>query len=127
MPDHVLHYGAGVVERPGQVRIDDFAPGRRVHIVQRAVALDPGIVDQNSDRSEPALDVGDYLFGAREIPRIRLEGDGHVRQALGGRPISGVGERDFVALRGKLLHDGPSDPATASGYQRDAHFGRFLP
>src|SRR5260370_42080202 len=120
MTDHVLRDGRGVVKRPGLVRIDDVAPSRRVHVVQCAIALDPGVVDQNADRSEPALDVGDYLFGASEIPRIRLEGDRHVRQALGRGPISGVRERDLVALRGTILTERPSDPATSSGYPRDA-------
>src|ERR1700732_4622145 len=52
LPDKVLHQDAAIIECAGQVGVDDFLPGGRIHIMQRAVALDSRIVDQDGDRAE---------------------------------------------------------------------------
>ena len=123
----MLHHRPGIVECAGEIRIDDLPPGQRIHVVQRAVALDTGVVDQDVDRSQPALDVPHHLLGAGEVAYIRLVRGRDGRQALRCRLIAGVSECYLVTGGCELLHDGAADAAAASGDQCDAHFGRFLP
>ncbi len=47
-----------MLNRPAQVGVDNLFPGLRRHLVEHAVARDPGVVDQHIDRPQIRLDLG---------------------------------------------------------------------
>ena len=59
--DHPLGDRAADDEDAGQIVLHHFFEGRLAHFDQRLPALDAGIVDQNVDRPDFALDPGDAL------------------------------------------------------------------
>ena len=57
-------------EHPGEVRPDHLVPGRRIHLEERAAALDPGIVDEDVDRADLRLDASDFGANLRFLRDI---------------------------------------------------------
>src|ERR1700688_4753051 len=90
------------------------------HAVERGVARDAGIVDEDVDRARRGLDLGDARLARREISRVPLEDmdAGLGVEGLGGLVVAGVSRR-HRATRGleRAAYGGP-DPARASGNER---------
>ena len=82
--DHVRQHPCGQMEDARQVRLDDGIPFVRRHLRQRAVAGDPGVVDEDVDAAEMLLDARDGCADGNRIANIATDG---VRLAPGRRDL----------------------------------------
>src|SRR5207302_1931895 len=85
------------------------------------VARDAGVVDQDVDRAELALDALDAVDarrGVRHVPAIDRDA-GLLVEALGGFLVAGVIGGDLVAGGVERLGDRAADAARAASNDRD--------
>ena len=89
---HVVDDVAGQVEGARKIGIDHGAPVFLVHLVQRFVASDTGVVNQDGDATDVCLDVGNVFLTSVEIPDIEfVDGDpGFVFEGVGVVVIAAV-------------------------------------
>ncbi len=123
---HALDHRAGDVEHRVEIGVDDLVPLLGGHAVERGVAGDAGVVDQDFHRPQRRLDLADE--GARVLGR------GHVALEQGNLVALRLhallpGARLFfvaivagnpMALVGQAFADGGTDAAGAAGDQCDA-------
>ena len=105
-------------ERPFQVRGDDRVPVALLHLQERGLVVDAGVVDEDVDprpalerRRDDALDV----LGDGDVGRVResapAEDDGLLEGLEGAAHAHDVG-----ALGGETLGDGAPDSAAGAGH-----------
>ena len=88
------------------------------HAQQQRVARDAGVGDDDLDRAELRLDLGEGGVDRCGIGHVGADGEGSVRALAGAG-----GDGDAVALRHELLGDGEADAAVAAGDEYGAGRG----
>ena len=68
--DHALGSRARGQEGAAQMGVHDPVPSLLGEVLQRAAKVDAGIVDQNVNRPNPALDIGDTGVDRRRVADI---------------------------------------------------------
>src|SRR5690606_37283839 len=123
---HALDHRAGHVVDRVEVGVDDLGPLLRGHLVERGVAGDAGVVDQDIDRTELVLDPAYQRLGAFRRAHVALH-QGHLEAVGLHLPPPGVGlflvavvGGHLVPQAGQSLADRGPDAAGSPRYQRDA-------
>jgi hypothetical protein len=110
-------------EGSGEVRVDDLGELLLAHAQQQGVAGDPGVRDDDLDRPQPRLDLGERRVDGSGVGHLGA----HRERPL--RPLARAGGHgDPVALREHPLGDGVADAAVAAGHENGAwgaHSGSF--
>ncbi len=121
------------VEDAVEVRADHGVPGRLVHLAERHVLGDAGVVDEDVDGADLACHLRDARLGAliiADVARIgahRVAPALHLLEPLGGRLVGGRIGDDYVVARVRHLGgDRLAETAHATGDQRDT-FRHSLP
>ena len=122
-PAALAHAGEGRlghVEAPAEVDAHDIVPVLEAHLVERAVAGDPGVVDDDVDGTELRLDRS--AAGLRRLVIAHVpppcRDAGRFGKGAGLFVIAGIIGDDRVALPLEPLADRLPDPARSSGDDR---------
>src|SRR3974377_2362273 len=111
-----------------EVGVDDRGPLLGTHFVEHRIAGDPGIVDQDVDRPEVALDLleaGDAGVVGRNVPLLDRDA-GLALELLRRLVIAALVGRDRMAGRAKRLRNRRANAARTAGDH--CHAGHaFLP
>src|SRR5262249_4603933 len=96
---HAVDDRAAHVEAGGEVGLDHLVPLLPIHALQRGVAGDAGVVDQDLDRSQRSLDRLHALLAGGELAHVELEGGDAGLLGEGPRSllIAVIGGRYLVA------------------------------
>ncbi|MNT53323.1 hypothetical protein D3C72_1904070 [compost metagenome] len=116
----------GHVEHTVEVGVDHLVPLFRRHLVEHGVARDAGIVDQDLDRAEFGLDLGDPLGAGLVVGDVPLEGvDARLRlEGLGLLVIAGIVRRHPIA--GGLERDRNRRPDTPGSPRHQCNSAHVL-
>src|SRR5215208_394045 len=125
-PKHRCHR-PDAVEGAGHVSLENLGPGLLRQPPERAVARDPGIVDEEVYAPESMLGFPDELLDSRPVPHIaalRVNLDSHPHQRrLGQQRLFGhiatwhvdKAECDVASEPAKLHRDVPAEPGGSAG------------
>ena len=109
--EHPARHRAARVEDAAQVRLDHPVPVLVAHADDECVPCDAGVVDENVDRAELALDTLDEGGDLRILPDVRLEATPPIslRDDFGCLPATPVVHRHPGSGCGELARDGSTD------------------
>ena len=127
-PDHAADHRPRIVERTREVRFHNLLPQCRVHVVERPVAANSGVVDQHVNRAERFLRLLDHFLRPREVPHVGLECYGPFGLLRQGRhqpvrrfAVLRIRKRDGITGSGEFPDHRLPDAAAATRYQRNFH------
>ena len=122
--DHVRQHPRGHVEDARQVRLEHGVPLFLRHLGQRAIAGDPGVVDEDVDIAAALDDAGDRPVDGRRIADVATDGVrlAPCRHDLGGDVVrvrlvvvsdvvGVIADRHGTAVSSQLESDLPADAA----------------
>ena len=122
---HPLDEMLGDVEDAGQVGVDDRVPHLPVHLAERPIPGDAGVVDQDVDAVEVVAEAGAHGLDLAAHPHVEGVGAGPASEftdlaanRLGGFSAGETGaHRDVGAGRRQRQRRGPADPSGAAGHE----------
>ena len=107
---HALRRALDDAERAAEVGVDDVGEVLLRHPQQQRVARDARVGDDDLDRSELLLDLGEGRIDRGGVGHIRADGERTIRSLA-----AAGGHRDTVALGDELFGDRVADAAIATG------------
>src|SRR5690606_37602436 len=118
-PHHRLHGPAGGAERAGEVRVEHVGEVVVGHAQDEAVAGDARVGDEDLDRAELGLDLGERVVDLGGVAHVA--GDAEQARVVGWG--GAVGDGHLVARVGEGAGGGEPDAPVAAGDEDDASVG----
>jgi hypothetical protein len=124
---HAQHRLAGAQEAPHHIGRQHPLPSLRGHLVEPHGPLeDAGVVDQDVELAELAVDGTEDLLDVGFYRHVALDGDrppacldDRLHHAFGGRPARVVVHCDIIAASGREPRGRGPDAAARTGHQHD--------
>ena len=131
---HALEGFARDHEEAEDVDLEETPCPAQIHIRNRGLVVDSGVVDHRRDRAELRVDGIEHAHDVVLTAHIRLDGDGALAGFLNFRDdfagaVFGLAvvDRDIVAARAGAPRDGSTDAAAAARYDHDFRHPPLLP